>query len=106
MWEPDFTLLSVPARIPTPEVGSWFPELPAATPREPCVAPPPCKRHKHEPRQRAVLPYAYREVVLPKPRDPANPFRHAGLMRDIGGVQGFMSVQRGMRRFPEMVDEA
>tara|TARA_S200000501_G_C20535115_1_gene617457 strand:- start:59 stop:238 length:180 start_codon:yes stop_codon:yes gene_type:complete len=52
------------------------------------------------------LPYAFRAVVLPKPRDPTNPFRHAGLMRDIGGVQGFMSVRRGTHKFPEVFDDA
>ena len=67
MWEPDFTLLSVPVRIPTPEVGSWFPEPPAAAPR---VEPPPCKRHKPDPVRMPILPYAFRAAVLPKPRDP------------------------------------
>ena len=102
MWEPDFTLLSVPARIPDAGgVGSWFPELPAATPREPCAAPPPCKRHKHEPRQRAVLPYAYRAVAVAQGARSRKPFRHAGLMRDIEEA-GFMSCSAacvGFRRW-------
>jgi hypothetical protein len=40
-------------------------------------------------------------VVQPLPFDPANPFRNAGLMRDIGGVKGFMQLVRGTHRIPE-----
>lgn len=105
MWEPDFTLLGEPIRIPTPEVGAWFPELPPP-PLRPPTPPPlpyvPPKRHKPEPVVQNVIPYHERPVVQPKPFDPRSPFRHAGLMRDIGGVQGFMSVVRGTHRYPEV----
>ena len=49
----------------------------------------------------ARVPYAQRPVVLPKPCDPSKLFRHAGLMREIGGVQGFLRVVRGTHRLPE-----
>lgn len=40
-------------------------------------------------------------VVQPLAFDPANPFRNAGLMRDIGGVKGFMQLVKGTHRMPE-----
>ncbi len=49
-----------------------------------------------------AIPYALRPMVQPKPHDPRHPFRHAGLMRDVGGVEGFASVMRGTHRFPEV----
>jgi hypothetical protein len=42
-----------------------------------------------------------RPVVQPLPFDPANPFRNAGLMRDIGGAKGFMQLVKGTHRIPE-----
>lgn len=38
--------------------------------------------------------------VEPLPYDPTDPFKGAGLMRDIGGIAGFMKVQRGTHRYP------
>ena len=90
MWEPDFTLLSEPVKVSPPAVPLQ-------------MAPPP-KRCMTESEsvtdvvRVARVPYAERPVVLPKPRD--RPFRHAGLMREIGGVQGFLNVMRGTHRFP------
>jgi len=46
------------------------------------------------------LPYNERPEVQPLPFDPSNPWKNAGLMRDIGGVDGFVKVQKGTHRFP------
>jgi hypothetical protein len=48
-----------------------------------------------------LIPHADRQIVQPKPYDPLRPLRHAGLMRDIGGVEGFVNVMRGTHRFPD-----
>lgn len=102
MWEPDFTLLSEPVKVSPPAVPLQM----APPPRSPSalLAAPPPKRCMTESEsvidvvRVARVPYAERPVVLPKPRD--RPFRHAGLMREIGGVQGFLNVVRGTHRFP------
>lgn len=85
-------------RVPSPELGDLF----SAYERPP-------KRAKSAPPQRVakpereVIPYCQRIVARPKaPFDPRYPFRNAGLMREIGGVRGFMAVQRGSHR---IVDE-
>lgn len=85
-------------RVPSPELGTLF----SAYERPP-------KRAKSAPPQRVakpereVIPYHQRIVARPKaPFDPRHPFRHAGLMRDIGGVEGYQRVVRGTHR---IVDE-
>ena len=124
-WEPDFSVigqstvsLSASVRIPTPELGSWFldvtltgppvapvaPAAPAEPPPKrprtepPPLMPPPAPRPPPAPHR---VPYDERPRVGPKPTDPHRPFRHAGLMRDIGGVEGYMKVVRGTHRLPE-----
>lgn len=81
-------------RVPSPELGTLF-----------SAYEPPPKRAKSAPPQRVakpereVIPYHQRIVARPKaPFDPRHPFRHAGLMRDIGGVHKFMAVVRGTHR--------
>ena len=116
MWEPDFSLLgqtdtvAVAQRIPTPEVGTWFldlstqgPPVPPRPPTPPRAPDPPRKKPRVEaPPPPARLPYDERPCVGHKPWDPRRgPFQNAGLMRDIGGVDGFMKVMRGTHRFPE-----
>lgn len=102
MWEPDFTLLAAPTRIPTPEIGAWLPEHPPPPPPDP---PPKRRKPESDTNVSSVMPYTERSVVRPKPFDNRSPFRHAGLMRDIGGVQAFMNVMRGTHRFPEAWDD-
>lgn len=83
-------------RVPSPELGDLF----SAYER-------PAKRVKSAPlpvskRDREVIPYGLRIVARPKtPFHPRHPFRNAGLMRDIGGVHGFMGVVRGTHRIVE-----
>ena len=55
----------------------------------------------NEGRDKPQVPYDQRPVVQPKPFDPSNPWKNAGLMRDIGGVEGFKKVQNGTHRYPE-----
>lgn len=94
-------------RIPSPEIGDLFEYVehviekqrkrspsrermpPPPAPRRPCVDKAP------------LLPYSQRAIVRPKPVDPLRPFRHCGLMREIGGVDGFMKVERGTHRLAE-----
>ena len=114
MWEPDFSLLGEPVKAPP--MLPPLPPLPMAPPPPrppPALWAPPPKRCMTESVTESVtdvpsgasvtarMPYAQRAIVLPKPRDPGRPFRHAGLMREIGGVQGFLKVVRGTHRFPE-----
>jgi len=109
MWEPDFSLLPEAApvapvvvpvvaacpcdqRIPSPELGPLF------------------SAHEHAPKRvrlaaaatskpvREYTPYHQRLIARRKPADPKHPFRHAGLMSDIGGVEGFMCLVRGTHR--------
>ena len=88
MWEPHGE------RIPSPELGTWFQEDRKRS-RE-------LEEEARRVRRRAaVVPYELRPVVGPKPVDPRNPWRHAGLMSDIGGVEGFVRVQRGTHRYPD-----
>jgi hypothetical protein len=87
MWEPDFSLLGDPVMMAAP---------PPPRPRPALLAAPPPKRCMTE-----SVPYAERPVVLPKPVDASRLFRHAGLMREIGGVQGFLKIVRGTHRFPK-----
>jgi len=54
----------------------------------------------HKPRQPPET-YESRPAVEPLPCDPRDPWKNVGLMRDIGGVDGFMKVMRGTHRFPE-----
>ena len=46
------------------------------------------------------LPNDNKPTVGSKAMDPSCPFRHAGLMREIGGADGFMKVVRGTHQFP------
>jgi len=55
----------------------------------------------NEGRDKPPVPYEQRPVVQPKPVDPSNPWKNAGLMRDIGGVDGYMKVKRGTHRYPD-----
>lgn len=100
MWEPDFSLLGDPVMMAAP---------PPPRPRPALLAAPPPKRCMTESVADVVrvasvttsVPYAERPVVLPKPVDASRLFRHAGLMREIGGVQGFLKIVRGTHRFPK-----
>ena len=65
------------------------------------LMPPPPPRPRTPPVPKEYIPEQERPVVGPKPTDPSNPWRHAGIMRDIGGVDGFMKVMRGTHRFPD-----
>ena len=113
-WEPDFSLLGEPVMVaaPPPPMAP-----PPPRPRPALLAAPPPKRCVTESVTESVTrgkadvpsvanvtaraPYAQRPAVLPKPSDASRPFRHAGLMREIGGVEGFLRVVRGTHRFPE-----
>ena len=120
MWEPDFSLLGEPVMVaaPPPPLAPPLPMAPPPPrPRPALLAAPPPKRCMTESVTRGVrrgvadvvsvasvtprVPYAQRPVVLPKPPDASRPFRHAGLMREIGGVQGFLRVVGGTHRLPE-----
>lgn len=84
-------------RVPSPELGNLFSAY-ERPPKRAKSAPPRVAKPERE-----VIAYHQRIVARPKaPFDPRHPFRNAGLMRDIGGVHGFMSVMRGEYR---IVDE-
>ena len=71
---------------------------PMRQPKQPPQPPQPQQPHKpYQPPET----YESRPAVEPLPFDPRNPWKNAGLMRDIGGVDGFMKVMRGTHRFPE-----
>ena len=104
MWEPDFTILPL-AECAPPAACAPLAECAAlaecATLAAPAVPPKRPRLHTPERRVPPVVPYYNRPVVFPLPRDPCKPFRHVGLMREIGGARGFMSVVRGTHRFPD-----
>jgi hypothetical protein len=88
-WEPS-TPIQRNERVSSPELGTLF----SAYERVP-------KRAKKESVAREHIPYQQRIVLGPKTVDPKTPFRHAGLMSDIGGVQGFMNLVKGTHRIAE-----
>lgn len=84
-------------RVPSPELGDLFSAY-ERPPKRAKSAPPPVAKPARE-----IVPYAMRIVARPRaPFDRQHPFRNAGLMREIGGVHGFMGLVRGTHR---IVDE-
>lgn len=116
MWELDLTLVpgAVPVapslairsrcterverveRVPSPELGDLFSAYERPPKRAKSAQPPVAKP------VREGVPYDQRIAARPKaPFDPRHPFRNAGLMREIGGVRGFMGVVRGTHRIAD-----
>lgn len=97
-------------RIPSPEIGDLFEYAEHVTQRKRSpsrerMPPPPAPRRPRVDKA-PLLPYSQRAIVRPKPVDPLRPFRHCGLMREIGGVDGFMKVVRGTHRLAEECETA
>jgi hypothetical protein len=94
--------LFVPQPLPPLPALPALPAMPALSPLPSMADVDETDESLFEPREEPSLPREdSRPIARPKPIDSGTLFKNAGLMREIGGVDGFARLVKGSHRFVE-----